>query len=128
MGLLYKLNNCYYVLVKEATFYIRRHADLKETFSFASFHDGWYLAVGSKVGGSVYKMKVAYSNNTKEFDLQSSFVLKPQKPGIDPKEYCAEETITPTIKPSNPLTPSPATKRKYFDIKVSRSNYHSINH
>lgn len=90
--------------VKEATFYIRRHEELKETFTFASFHEGWFFVVGNAVGAAYYNSKIAFTNKTKEFDLQSSFVLKPYQ-GDDAKKNCAEEKITPT---SPPPTTKPA--------------------
>lgn len=84
--------------VKEATFYIRRHEELRETFTFASFHEGWFFAIGNTVGAGYYSTKIAYTNKTRQFDLQSSFVLKPYQ-GDNPKKNCEEEKIVPTTPP-----------------------------
>lgn len=90
-----------YLLAKDATFYIGRRQNLKDTFSFGLIHQGWYLTASDKVGSDSWKTMAAYDNKTNEFALESSFVVVPYS--LD-NPYINCETIGPQ-KPEQPEVP-----------------------
>jgi len=69
------------------------------------------------VGAGYYSTKIAYYNKTRQFDLQSSFVLRPYQ-GDNPKKNCEEERIVPTTAP--PLTKPPVVVQhcKSFNLFI----------
>ena len=93
---------------KDATFYIGRRADLKDTFSFGLIHQGWYLTVSDKVGSS-WKTAAAFDNHTSEFALESSFIAVPYAMNDNPYKNCdtigPQEPEQPEIPPGPPGQP-----------------------
>lgn len=85
---------------KDATFYIGRRQEQKDTFSFALIHPRWYITASDKVGSS-WKTVAAWDNKTQEFALDSSFVVVPYTMD-DPLKNC--DTIGPQ-EPEGPEGP-----------------------
>lgn len=93
---------------KDATFYIGRRAELKDTFSFGLIHQGWYLTASDKVGSS-WKTTAAFDNHTSEFALESSFIAVPYAMNDNPYKNCdtigPQEPEQPEIPPGPPGQP-----------------------
>ena len=96
---------------KDATFYIGRRPELKDTISFGLIHQGWYLTASDKVGDS-WKTTAAFDNHTSEFALESSFIAVPYAMNDNPYKNCdtigPQEPEQPEI-PSIPVQPLPPT-------------------
>ena len=93
---------------KDATFYIGRRPDLKDTFSFGLIHQGWYLTASDEVGSS-WKTTAAFDNHTSEFALESSFIAVPYAMNDNPYKNCdtigPQEPEQPEIPPGPPAQP-----------------------
>lgn len=117
---------------KDATFYIGRRPDLKDTFSFGLIHPGWYLTASDKVGSS-WKTAAAFDNHTSEFAQESSFIAVPYAMNDNPYKNCdtigpQEPEQPPGQPPSIPGEPPPPTvpEKPGYPSEPTGSNHHYI--
>ena len=93
--------NVFITIANAATLYVRRRNDLPGTFSFGLLERNLYVVVGSKTS-QAYDVVASLDNNTKDFDMQSAFILKPYATGDDLKKNCPKKSY-----PGSPQQPVP---------------------